>query len=215
LSKPPVLVVVAGPNGSGKSTFTRSAPPKAPLLDPDAIARLVNPEQPGIAAIEAGRRAATQIRELKRDRQSFAVESTLAGKYALQLMEQAKAGGYRVDLVVIGLEHPALNAERVAARVLRGGHDVPISDIRRRYRRGMMNLPTALSLAHRAMLLDNSSAHDPFRVIMRANRGIVTQIAPALPNWLERAFADHVLALGRSIERKRGDDWPGPNKGAP
>jgi predicted ABC-type ATPase len=47
--------VVAGPNGSGKSTLTRSVhfEGRDRLLDPDTIARSLNPSNPSAAAIAA------------------------------------------------------------------------------------------------------------------------------------------------------------------
>jgi predicted ABC-type ATPase len=49
--------VIAGPNGCGKSTITRSADfeGRDRLLDPDAIARSLNVQNPRAAAIAAGR----------------------------------------------------------------------------------------------------------------------------------------------------------------
>jgi predicted ABC-type ATPase len=53
----PTLTVIAGPNGSGKSTLTRTVEfdGRDRLLDPDAIARRMNPFDPSAAAIAAGR----------------------------------------------------------------------------------------------------------------------------------------------------------------
>ena len=53
----PTLTVIAGPNGSGKSTLTRSFEfeGRDRLLDPDTIARGLNPLNPSAAAIAAGR----------------------------------------------------------------------------------------------------------------------------------------------------------------
>ena len=53
----PALTVIAGPNGSGKSTLTRFVDfeGRGRLLDPDAIARRLNPLDPYAAAIAAGR----------------------------------------------------------------------------------------------------------------------------------------------------------------
>ena len=51
----PTLTIIAGPNGSGKSTLTRSVDfeGRGRLLDPDAIARGLNPLNPSAAAIAA------------------------------------------------------------------------------------------------------------------------------------------------------------------
>jgi predicted ABC-type ATPase len=47
----PVLTVFAGPNGSGKSTITsrRNFEGKQNLLDPDAVAKRLNPLNPSAA----------------------------------------------------------------------------------------------------------------------------------------------------------------------
>jgi predicted ABC-type ATPase len=53
----PILTLIAGPNGSGKSTLTEwvDLEDRGLLLDPDAIARVMNPSNPQSAAIAAGR----------------------------------------------------------------------------------------------------------------------------------------------------------------
>ncbi|WP_260094670.1 hypothetical protein [Phaeobacter inhibens] len=54
----PTLYVVAGPNGSGKSTITRAgAFADARIVDPDAIARHLSPDDPEGASASAGREA--------------------------------------------------------------------------------------------------------------------------------------------------------------
>lgn len=53
----PILTIIAGPNGAGKSTITRLTDfeGRERLLDPDAIARGMNPLNPVAAALPAGR----------------------------------------------------------------------------------------------------------------------------------------------------------------
>jgi hypothetical protein len=53
----PVLTVFAGPNGSGKSSLIRQVEfeGRENLLEPDAIARRINPELPKLAGISDGR----------------------------------------------------------------------------------------------------------------------------------------------------------------
>lgn len=68
----PVLTLLAGPNGAGKSSCPMAVhfDGRERLLDPDAIARELNPAEPAAAAIAAGRetlrRAARQPRPLDR-----------------------------------------------------------------------------------------------------------------------------------------------------
>lgn len=46
-------------------------------------------------------------------------------------------GGYRVALIFIELPSPAFAERRVAERVQAGGHAIPVSDIHRRFKRGL------------------------------------------------------------------------------
>ena len=63
------------------------------------------------------------------------------------------------SLFYIRLASVALALERVAARVARGGHDVPPQDVVRRFSRSLKNLPKAVSLADKVTILDNSSGN--------------------------------------------------------
>ncbi len=54
----PVFTVVAGPHGSGKSTITKEYDFEGEenILDPDAIAKRMDPENPARRGVEAGRK---------------------------------------------------------------------------------------------------------------------------------------------------------------
>lgn len=87
---------------------------------------------------------------------SFARESTLTAHFDFTLMAEARQRGYQIELVYIRLSSPELALQRVAARVARGGHDVPAQDVIRRYARSLENLPRAMQLADKVTILDNS-----------------------------------------------------------
>jgi predicted ABC-type ATPase len=73
---PPMLTLVAGPNGSGKSTISAGRANRAMVVvDPDAIARTLDPSQPSLAAIPAARKTILLCRSLVAKRDSFIVES--------------------------------------------------------------------------------------------------------------------------------------------
>lgn len=74
----PTLTVVAGANGSGKSTLTKLSANNTPLIDPDAIAREIDPADPSSAAISACRQALILAQQYVQSGQSFVVETTLA-----------------------------------------------------------------------------------------------------------------------------------------
>ena len=67
-------------------------------------------------------------------------------------------------LVYIGTKSVEINLARIRDRVLAGGHDVPESDVRRRYNRSLENLPIAIKRANYTILLDNSP-EDGYRLI--------------------------------------------------
>lgn len=75
----PVLNVFAGPNGSGKSTIVALTDfeGKQNLLDPDAIARRIDPGFPQRAAIQAGREVLRRAHEYIQRGESFAIETTI------------------------------------------------------------------------------------------------------------------------------------------
>jgi predicted ABC-type ATPase len=158
--KPPRLIVFGGANGSGKSTLTnfykRKLEASSVLLDPDAIAKELNPLQPQKAAIQAARYVLQQQQQFLFSGQSFALETTLSSHGNLELIQAAKARGWVVRLLYVGLANPILNVQRVASRVQSGGHDVPEADIRRRYQRSMTNLVLAAELVDLLSVHDNS-----------------------------------------------------------
>lgn len=177
--------IIAGPNGSGKTTLTRRhLAGKLPVVNPDEIARIINPTHPEAlgTAMRAGRDALTQRRQLIADRRSFAVETTFSGNQELALMKDAKAAGYKVNLIFICTDSPLLSMGRIALRIKDGGHRVSGPDIERRYRRSLANLPQGLALADRAWLLDNSRTR--MRLVASIERGQVKSMATALPRWV-------------------------------
>jgi len=177
--------VIAGPNGSGKSTFTKALDleGRENLLDPDAIARRMNSGDPRSAAMAAGREVLESISRCLDALTSFAIETTLASKRTLEVMSEAKARGFLVNLIYVCLDTPERNIRRVQERVSSGGHDVPDQDIRRRYLRSLGNLPEAIQIADRAILYDNSE--DERRRMLEAHQGSIVWIAANHPQWVD------------------------------
>jgi predicted ABC-type ATPase len=182
----PTLAVIAGPNGSGKSTLTRSVDfgGRDRLLDPDAIARGLNPLNPSAAAIAAGREVLKRTAEYLNRGVGFAVETTLSSRNRVDLIRQAKSRGHEVHLLFIGLDSPERCITRIRNRAARRGHFIPDADVRRRYARSIANAAQALPLADVAKFYDNSG--DGHRLVLVANSGIVTWRAEPVPDWIKR-----------------------------
>lgn len=137
----PTLTIIGGANGSGKTTVARElvAERKTVYLGADDIAREINPNDLSAAAIEAARIFSRRFDEYLESRTSLIVESTLAGMSLRKYNEKAWRMDYRISLLFIYLDSPELCIQRVAARVAKGGHDVPAEDIRRRFDRSNRN----------------------------------------------------------------------------
>ncbi len=74
--------------------------------------------------------------------ESFAFETTLSGRGYLRRIVKWRLEGYRVSLFFLALPNADWAVDRVAARVLHGGHDIPEAVIRRRFVTGRKNFET-------------------------------------------------------------------------
>jgi len=180
---PPRPTIIAGANGCGKSTFTArsSFVNRIPLLDPDAISKALQPTAPGTSAVAAARKVLNSARQHIQKGEGFAVETTLSGQGYLQMMVDARIRGFEVVLVYIGTEDVEINLARIRNRVLAGGHDVPESDVRRRYQRSFKNLPTAIQRADHTILFDNST-EEGYRLVAVLGRSGNKWFKP-IPDW--------------------------------
>lgn len=181
----PDLTIVAGANGSGKSSLTKLSIVDIPIIDPDAIAREIIPENPESAALSAGRKAIERAREYIESDCSFIVETTLAGNTYLNLIREVKVLGWFVSLTYIGINNPTTNIQRVYSRVKLGGHDVPKADILRRYKRSLNNLNKAAKIVDRLILYDNSTSAGHQLVAIRDREKTVIYMQE-LPEWIDR-----------------------------
>jgi predicted ABC-type ATPase len=180
----PTLTVIAGPNGSGKSTLTRSVDfeGRGRLLDPDAIARRLNPLDPYAAAIAAGREVVKRTADYLDWGLSFAVETTLSSRGRVELIRKARSRGYETHLVFLGLDSPERCITRVRNRAAQGGHIIPDAHVRRRYARSIANAAQALRSVDIANYYDNSG--EAPRLVLAVAAGVVVWQADPIPEWV-------------------------------
>ena len=135
------LYILAGANGSGKSTISKVLLPteRIAYVNPDDIAKGLNPSDPAAARIEAGKEALCRIDDLLERGESFAIESTLSGNMHVKVLERAKSLGYETTIAYVFVDSPEVCIARIVARVRNGGHFVPDEDVRRRYVRSKEN----------------------------------------------------------------------------
>ncbi|MGK0363443.1 MAG: putative ABC-type ATPase [Saprospiraceae bacterium] len=137
----PKLIIVAGANGSGKTTFAMPYTQEKgyPFLNADEIAKELTARGEPNAMLKAGRIFFKNLDEWLTEKKSFVVETTLSGKYIKKVAERAKKNGYEVQMIYLFLENENICVDRVKSRVKKGGHDVAVEDIKRRYFRSKRN----------------------------------------------------------------------------
>jgi predicted ABC-type ATPase len=179
----PIVVAVAGPNGAGKTTFfyTYLATSGLRFINADVLA--------GELAVEADQaaRLANALREALIDRkESFVFETVFSDQVQdkLSFLEEAVQRGYEVVLYFIRLANVSQSIERVAMRVLKGGHDVPDDKLRSRFARTLRNLQLSIHRLPHVLIFDNSDLSDPYRHIASFDHGVSTYLQEPLPDWL-------------------------------
>lgn len=158
----PRCLLIAGPNGAGKTTFAREYLPNDArvlnFVNADLIASGLSPIRPELAAVAAARLMLEEIERLVRRRADFAWESTLSGLAHVKRLQTMKQLGYHVEIIYLRLASPRLALKRIGARVRQGGHDVPKTDVLRRFSRSWKNFQTRYCyLADAWAVYDNSS----------------------------------------------------------
>jgi predicted ABC-type ATPase len=157
----PNVFVIGGCNGAGKTTASLAILPEflscQEFVNADAIAAGLSPLNPDAMATRAGRIMLERINYLQEIGTDFAFETTLAARSFAPFLSHCKKQGYTVHVLYFWLDSPELAIQRVARRVLSGGHSIPEETIRRRYERGRSNLiELYLPLADSWMVFDSS-----------------------------------------------------------
>lgn len=168
------IVIVAGPNGAGKTTFAltylRFEARGLPFLNADLIAAGLAPLGSHHSDVLAGRLMLEEIDGLVAEGQSFAFETTLAGRGYLRRIEQWRRIGYRVTLVFLSLPSADHAVQRVRRRVDQGGHHIPEDVILRRFSAGMDNFQSVYSQRVDSWALFDNSGKAP--VLMEMGVGL-------------------------------------------
>ena len=172
----PRLFIISGCNGSGKTTASYTLLPE--LLDcrefvnSDEFAKSLSPFDPGAASITASRYMLMKITYLLERRADFGVETTLATRSLIKIIQQAQELGYEVTVLYFWLNSPELAIQRVHDRVIAGGHNIPDHVVRRRYVMGLQYFfDTYIPVIDRWVLADNSRS--PFTVVAEGSKQVM------------------------------------------
>jgi len=180
----PIFFVFAGNNGSGKSTFRNLIIDKIGVdinIDPDSIARRIDPQNPESKRVTAGKEVIKSVNEYIKEGKDFSIETTLAGKNAIRQIQKAKKMGYEVTMFYVALSNVNQNIERVAMRVKNGGHHIPTEDILRRNQTSFKHLYEYAHTIDNLVLIDNSK--DDGEIVLEINNHKITFESGILPEW--------------------------------
>jgi len=183
LDRRPIVIVLAGQNGAGKTTFYKTylKPAGLRFVNADEIARDLR------AGVYKAAEMADHIRrELVAAGESFIFETVFSDPVGdkIEFLKEAERAGYTVALFFIGTSGAAISDERVAMRVLKGGHDVPADKLRERYPRVMKNLQRTLIEIFNVRVYDNSDLRDPYRLVATREKGEGIELYVPTPDWL-------------------------------
>ena len=200
------MILLAGPN-AGKSTLyrTRVAPAFAgPFINADIIQREELGEDSPDAAYRAAEIAARRRSEALSRGGDFATETVFSHPSKLDLVRRARARGYDVWVLHVGIDSPDLSVARVAHRVGSGGHDVPEAKIRERYDRSAPLVREAVQLAETGLVYDNSVAGQCPKLVLTFKQGLLVVARPDPPSWIRRVYAAELSRQEMAIERSAG-----------
>ena len=156
------MIVIAGPNGSGKTSVTQKFlhhewAEGTLYINPDEVAK---DKYGDWNSPEAVLKAANYCAELREtclsERKSFVFETVMSAEEKVDFIIRAKQAGFFIRLFFISTSHPSINAARIASRVMKGGHDVPITKIISRYYKSLASCKTVAPIVDRLYVYDNS-----------------------------------------------------------
>ncbi len=201
------LLIFAGPNGSGKSTFTTVGVlkgfeiPVDRYINADNITRELSDRMPNATQTErewAAFYEARNRRETYREQRiSFAFETVFSHPSTFLDIETCRQAGFEIIVIFVTTKNSAINVERVARRVLSGGHNVEREKIISRYQRSMFLLPRIVEQADRTFVYDNSN-ESPLKFSFQ--KGFQSIPQKILPPFLDRQLLQPLTQ--RQIERQ-------------
>ena len=188
----PEMIVIAGPNGSGKTSVTQKFllhewAEGTLYINPDEIAQeLFGDWNSNDAVLKAANYCAELRDKYLQEHKSFVFETVMSAEDKVDFILRAKRAGFFIRIFFISTSHPSINAARIANRVMKGGHDVPITKIISRYYKSIENCRTITPAVDRLYVYDNSVDGEDARLLFRLSEGQLKKMYVAdVPEWAQ------------------------------
>ncbi len=188
----PELIIIAGPNGSGKTSITQKFlhhewAEGTTYINPDQVAKDMFGDWNNSAAVLKAANYCSELRErCLAEKKSFVFETVFSAQDKIDFVIRAKQAGFFIRIFFISTSNPAINASRIAKRVMKGGHDVPITKIISRYNKSIQNCKIVASIIDRLYVYDNSIDDVDARPLFRLSEGVLAkQYTEDIPDWAQ------------------------------
>ena len=188
----PELIIIAGPNGSGKTSITQKFlhhewVEGTTYINPDQIAKDMFGDWNDKEAVLKAANYSSDLREkCLAEKRSFVFETVFSAQYKIDFVIRAKQAGFFIRIFFISTSNPAINASRIAKRVMEGGHDVPITKIISRYNKSIQNCKIVAPIIDRLYVYDNSIDDVDARPLFRLSEGVLAkQYTEVIPDWAQ------------------------------
>lgn len=186
----PEVIIIAGPNGSGKTSITQQFlhhewAEGTTYINPDQVAKDMFGDWNDSAAVLKAANYCAELREkCLVNKMSFVFETVFSAQDKIDFVLRAKKAGFFIRIFFISTSDPSINASRIAKRVMKGGHDVPIPKIISRYQKSIQNCKTVAPIVDRLYVYDNSVDDVDAKLLYRlADGDLVKSYADSLPAW--------------------------------
>ena len=193
--KQPQLYVFAGPNGAGKSTLSASMlAPGTPVFDGDKELALLKQQFPGIDSgnlYEAvnGHVFSDWKNKAKKERIDCAFETNFRSADVMNSVKEFKDQGYETRLIFFGLDNVEASIDRVRLRVLNGGHEVSLENIKANYESGLKNLEHyyyAFDSVHIVKGFPTNEQDNKLSSYLTIEQGQIKEQAEQIPDWVNK-----------------------------
>ena len=193
----PELIIIAGPNGSGKTSVTKRFlhhewAEGTTYINPDEVANeMFGDWNSKEAVLNAANYCAAWREKCLEEKKSFVLETVMSEDDKVQFIIKAKKSGFFVRLFFISTASPKINASRIADRVMKGGHDVPITKIISRYYKSIENCKAVSSIVDRLYVYDNSFDGEEAKLQFRLVNGAMGKMyVTDVPEWAQAILPD-------------------------
>lgn len=176
-----IYTIIGGVNGVGKSSLSGVLSAENSdlgiIIDTDKITA-----ENGGDRIKGGKIAIERINNCLEKGINFTQETTLSGVRTLKTIQKARELNYFIRLYYVGISSSAESISRIANRVLKGGHNIPPEDVKRRYAKRFDDLIKILPYCNEAVFFDNENG---FIEKAEYRNGTLITKGEKIPEWIK------------------------------